>query len=181
METPDAETIVFNLGVQQPLFLSAMAATYGPQIINARSSWSMKRRATSACLAAAQRRGAPRHWGLEARLVRAGTRGHPGAQPGLWRGWEGNLLRADHHPCGRRGRDHAPARRSWRRRHHGTLRRVDYEWIDELQENPALNVNLGDSTEVTFIDHDRGVDCWRLRRRARQCATPSVSGSLDRR
>src|SRR5688500_17469420 len=34
METPDPETIVFNLGVPQPLFLSAMAATYGPQIVN---------------------------------------------------------------------------------------------------------------------------------------------------
>ena len=28
---------------------------------------------------------------------------------------------------------------------------VDYEWIDELQENPALNVDLGDSTEISFI------------------------------
>src|SRR5918995_2280328 len=34
MTTPDAATIVFNLGAPQPLFLSAMAATYGVQIVN---------------------------------------------------------------------------------------------------------------------------------------------------
>ncbi len=34
METPDPATIVFDLGQPQPLFLSALAATYGPQIVN---------------------------------------------------------------------------------------------------------------------------------------------------
>src|SRR3954454_10373576 len=37
IETPDPQTVVFNLGAPQPLFLSAMAATYGPQILNAKA------------------------------------------------------------------------------------------------------------------------------------------------
>ncbi len=36
ISTPDASTIVFDLGKPQPLFLSAMASTYGPLIVNAK-------------------------------------------------------------------------------------------------------------------------------------------------
>ena len=36
MTTPDEATIIFECGTPQPLFLTAMAATYGPQIVNAK-------------------------------------------------------------------------------------------------------------------------------------------------
>jgi peptide/nickel transport system substrate-binding protein len=34
ISTPDDQTVVFDLGRPQPLFLSAMASTYGPQVVN---------------------------------------------------------------------------------------------------------------------------------------------------
>ena len=36
MTTPDPATIVFDCGAPQPLFLTALSATYGPQIVNAK-------------------------------------------------------------------------------------------------------------------------------------------------
>ena len=36
MTTPDPATIVFDCGTPQPLFLTALASTYGPQIVNAK-------------------------------------------------------------------------------------------------------------------------------------------------
>ena len=36
MTTPDPATIVFDCGAPQPLFLTALASTYGPQVVNAK-------------------------------------------------------------------------------------------------------------------------------------------------
>ncbi|MCA9880841.1 MAG: hypothetical protein KC442_23750, partial [Thermomicrobiales bacterium] len=36
MTTPDEATIVFDCGVPQPLFVTALASTYGPQVVNAK-------------------------------------------------------------------------------------------------------------------------------------------------
>src|SRR3954470_18687235 len=90
IETPDPETIVFNLGVPQPLFLSAMAATYGPQIINAKAVMEHEEEGDfgNAWLQLNAEGTGTGAWklvsfepGQEAILER---------NPDYWRGWEGN-------------------------------------------------------------------------------------------
>jgi ABC-type transport system substrate-binding protein len=155
METPDPETIVFNLGVPQPLFLSAMAATYGPQIINAKVVMEHEEEGDfgNAWLQLNAEGTGTGAWklvsfepGQEATLER---------NPDYWRGWEGNhferiIIRVVEEAATMRQLVEAGDVDIMDRYS------VDYEWIDELQQNPALNVNLGDSTEISFIYHDRG-------------------------
>jgi peptide/nickel transport system substrate-binding protein len=149
METPDPETIVFNLGVPQPLFLSAMAATYGPQIINAKvvmeheegdfgNAWLQLNAEGTGTGAWKLVSFEP---GQEATLER---------NPDYWRGWEGNhferiIIRVVEEAATMRQLVEAGDVDIMDRYS------VDYEWIDELQQNPALNVDLGDSTEVNFL------------------------------
>src|SRR5918994_1770296 len=149
METPDPETIVFNLGVPQPLFLSAMAATYGPQIINAKVVMEHEEEGDFG-----------NAW-LQLNAEGTGTGGwklvsfEPGQEATLernedyWRGWEGNhferiIIRVVEEAATMRQLVEAGDVDIMDRYS------VDYEWIEELQQNPALNVDLGDSTEVLF-------------------------------
>jgi peptide/nickel transport system substrate-binding protein len=150
METPDPETIVFNLGVPQPLFLSAMAATYGPQIINAKVVMEHEEEGDfgNAWLQLNAEGTGTGAWklvsfepGQEATLER---------NPDYWRGWEGNhferiIIRVVEEAATMRQLVEAGDVDIMDRYS------VDYEWIDELQQNPALNVDLGDSTEVNFL------------------------------
>jgi peptide/nickel transport system substrate-binding protein len=149
-ETPDPETIVFNLGVPQPLFLSAMAATYGPQIINAKVVMEHEEEGDfgNAWLQLNAEGTGTGAWklvsfepGQEATLER---------NPDYWRGWEGNhferiIIRVVEEAATMRQLVEAGDVDIMDRYS------VDYEWIDELQQNPALNVDLGDSTEVNFL------------------------------
>src|SRR6476620_4993185 len=150
IETPDPETVVFNLGVPQPLFLSAMAATYGPQIINAK---------------AVMEHGEEGDFGnawLQLNAEGTGTGGwklvsfEPGQEvvlernPDYWRGWEGNhferiIIRVVE--------ESATMRQLVEAGDVDIMDRysVNYEWLGELQENPALKVELGDSTEIVFL------------------------------
>jgi peptide/nickel transport system substrate-binding protein len=150
IETPDPETIVFNLGVPQPLFLSAMAATYGPQIINAK-----------AVLEHEEEGDFGNAWlQLNAEGTGTGARKlvsfEPGQEailernPDYWRGWEGNHFERIIIRVVQEG---ATMRQLVEAGDVDIMDRysVDFEWIDELQKNPALNVNLGDSTEVNFL------------------------------
>jgi peptide/nickel transport system substrate-binding protein len=150
METPDPETIVFNLGVPQPLFLSAMAATYGPQIINAKVVMEHEEEGDfgNAWLQLNAEGTGTGAWklvsfepGQEATLER---------NPDYWRGWEGNhferiIIRVVEEAATMRQLVEAGDVDIMDRYS------VDFEWIEELQKNPALNVNLGDSTEVNFL------------------------------
>jgi peptide/nickel transport system substrate-binding protein len=150
IETPDPETIVFNLGVPQPLFLSAMAATYGPQIINAKAVLEHEEEGDfgNAWLQLNAEGTGTGAWklvsfepGQEAILER---------NPDYWRGWEGNHFERIIIRVVQEG---ATMRQLVEAGDVDIMDRysVDFEWIDELQKNPALNVNLGDSTEVNFL------------------------------
>ena len=149
METPDPETIVFNLGAPQPLFLSAMAATYGVQIVN-----------TKVVMEHEEEGDFGNAW-LQLNAEGTGTGGwklvsfEPGQEATLernedyWRGWEGNhferiIIRVVEEPATMRQLVEAGDVDIMDRYS------VDYEWIEQLQQNPALNVNLGDSTEISF-------------------------------
>ena len=150
METPDAETIVFNLGAPQPLFLSAMAATYGPQIVNTR------------VIMEHEEEGDFGNAWLQLNAEGTGTGGwrlvsfEPGAEvilernPDYWRGWEGNhferiIIRVVEESATMRELVEAGDVDIMDRYS------VNYEWIPELQQNPALEVDLGDSTEISFL------------------------------
>jgi peptide/nickel transport system substrate-binding protein len=150
MTTPDPETIVFDLGQPQPLFLAAMAATYGPQIVNTKVVMEHEEEGDfgNAWLQLNAEGTGTGAWKLasfepdqEVTLER---------NPDYWRGWEGNhferiIIRVVEEP--------------------GTMRQlveagdvdimdrfsVDFEWIDELKQNPALTVDLGNSTEVRYL------------------------------
>jgi peptide/nickel transport system substrate-binding protein len=150
IETPDPQTIVFKLGAPQPLFLSAMAATYGPQILNAKAVMGHEEEGDFG-----------NAW-LQLNAEGTGTGGwklvsfEPGQEvvlepnPDYWRGWDGNhfekiIIRVVE--------ESATMRQLVEAGDVDIMDRysVDFSWIDELQKNPALNVNLGDSTEVNFL------------------------------
>jgi peptide/nickel transport system substrate-binding protein len=150
METPDPETIVFNLGAPQPLFLSALAATYGVQIVN-----------TNVVLDHEEDRDFGNAW-LQLNAEGTGTGAwklvsfEPGQQvilernPDYWRGWDGNhfdriIIRVVE--------ESATMRELLEAGDVDIMDRysVDYEWIEDLQQNPALQVDLGDSTEISFL------------------------------
>lgn len=149
METPDPETIVFDLGVPQPLFIAALASTYGPQIVNA---------------AVAMENEVDGDFGQAWMTISpagTGTGGwtlssfEPGQQvtlernPDYWRGWEGNhfervIIRIVEEPSTMRQLVEA-----------GDVDIMDrfsiqYEWLEELQQIPTLTVDISDSTEVTY-------------------------------
>jgi peptide/nickel transport system substrate-binding protein len=149
METPDPETIIFNLGTPQPLFLSAMAATYGPQIVNVKAVMEHEEDGDFG-----------NAW-LQLNAEGTGTGAwklasfEPGEQvilernPDYWRGWEGNhferiIIRVVE--------EAATMRQLVEAGDVDIMDRfsTDYEWIDALKEVPSLKVNLGNSTEVTF-------------------------------
>jgi peptide/nickel transport system substrate-binding protein len=150
METPDAETIVFNLGSPQPLFLSALAATYGVQVVN-----------TNVVLDHEVDGDFGNAW-LQLNAEGTGTGAwklvsfEPGQEvilernPDYWRGWDGNhfdriIIRVVE--------ESATMRELLEAGDVDIIDRysVNYEWIEDLQQNPALQVDLGDSTEISFL------------------------------
>ena len=149
MTTPDAGTIVFDLGTPQPLFITALASTYGPQIVNAKVALEHETDGDFG-----------NEW-LRLNAEGTGTGGwtlvsfEPGSQVELarnenyWRGWEGNhfervIVRVVEEP--------ATMRQLVEAGDVDIMDRfiIDFEWIDELQQNPSLVVDLSDSTEVTY-------------------------------
>src|SRR5215213_4332037 len=150
IETPDPETIVFNLGVPQPLFLSAMAATYGPQIINAKAVMEHEEEGDfgNAWLQLNAEGTGTGAWklvsfepGQEAILER---------NPDYWRGWEGNHFERIIIRVVEEG---ATMRQLVEAGDVDIMDRfsIDFEWIDQLKEVPTLNVVLSDSTEVEYL------------------------------
>ena len=98
MTTPDPATIVFDCGAPQPLFLTALAATYGPQIVNAKVAMEHEEDGDFG-----------NAW-MRLNAEGTGTGGwklvsfEPGQEAILernenyWRGWEGNHFERDHRP-----------------------------------------------------------------------------------
>jgi peptide/nickel transport system substrate-binding protein len=148
--TPDPATVVFDLKAPQPLFIAALAATYGPQIVNAK-----------AAMAHEDNGDFGNAW-MQLNADGTGTGAwklasfEPGQQavlernPDYWRGWDGNhfdriIIRVVE--------ESATMRQLVEKGDVDIMDRysVEFSWIDELKKNPALNVNLGDSTEVNFL------------------------------
>jgi peptide/nickel transport system substrate-binding protein len=150
MSTPDPETIVFELGAPQPLFLSAMAATYGPQIVNARVVMEHEEDGDFG-----------NAW-LQLNAEGTGSGGwklvsfEPGQEVILernetyWRGWEGNHFER---VIIRVVQEAATMRQLVEAGDVDIMDRfsVDFEWIDQLKEVPTLNVVVSDSTEVAYV------------------------------
>ncbi len=150
METPDPETIVFNLGAPQPLFLSALAATYGPQIVNAKVVMEHEEEGDfgNAWLQLNAEGTGSGAWKL--------VSFEPGQETILernedyWRGWEGNhferiIIRVVEEPSTMRQLVEAGDVDIMDRFS------VDFEWIDQLKQAPTLTVDLGESTEVIYL------------------------------
>jgi peptide/nickel transport system substrate-binding protein len=149
MSTPDSSTIVFDLGTPQPLFLSAMAATYGPQIVNAKVAMEHE---ADGDFGQGWMTISPEGTGTGAwKLVSF----EPGQETILernedyWRGWEGNhferiIVRTVEEPATMRQLVEA-----------GDVDIMDrfsvsFDEIDELQQIPTLTVDLSNSTEVVY-------------------------------
>ncbi|HLL51690.1 MAG TPA: ABC transporter substrate-binding protein, partial [Thermomicrobiales bacterium] len=150
MSTPDAGTIVFDCGTPQPLFLTAMAATYGPQIVNA------------AVAMEHEEDGDFGNTWLQVNAEGTGTGGwklvsfEPGEQVILernenyWRGWEGNhferiIIRVVEEVSTMRQLVES-----------GDVDIIDrfsvsYDEIDALMQVPTLTVDISDSTEVEYL------------------------------
>src|SRR3954463_2534960 len=149
MTTPDPATIVFDCGAPQPLFVTALSSTYGPQIVNAKVA-----------LEHEEDKDFGNAW-MRLNAEGTGTGGwklvsfEPGQEAILernesyWRGWEGNhfervIIRVQPEAASMRQLVEA-----------GDVDMmdrfiIDFEWIDELKKNPALKVDISDSTEVTY-------------------------------
>ena len=151
METPDAETIVFNLGVPQPLFIAAVASTYGPQIVNA---------------AVAMEHEVDGDFGQGWMTISpegTGTGGwvlasfEPGQEvilernPDYWRGWEGNHFER---VIIRVVEESATMRQLVEAGDVDIMDRFsvdDFATIEPMQQIPTLVVDLADSTEVEYF------------------------------
>ena len=150
ISTPDAETVVFDLGAPQPLFLSALAATYGPQIVNAKVALEHEE---DGDFGNAWLQLNPEGTGTGAWKVVAFEPGREAIlerNPDYWRGWDGNhferiIIRVVE--------ESATMRQLVEAGDVDIMDRfsVEFEWIDELQKQPNLNVVLSDSTEVGYL------------------------------
>jgi peptide/nickel transport system substrate-binding protein len=150
METPDAATIVFDCGAPQPLFLTALASTYGPQIVNARVALEHEEDGDFGNLwmqtnAEGTGSGAWRLVSFE-----------PGQEvilernPDYWRGWEGNHFER---VIVRVVEELETMRQLVESGDVDIIDRfgISYDTIDELIEVPTLKVDLSDSTEVEYL------------------------------
>lgn len=155
MTTPDAATIVFDCGAPQPLFVTALASTYGPQVVNAKVALEHEEDGDFGNI-----------W-MQTNAEGTGTGGwklasfEPGREAILernesyWRGWEGVhfdriIIRVVEEPSTMRqlvesGDVDIMDRFS-----------IDFEWIEALQGVPNLTVDISDSTEVTYYAMTEG-------------------------
>jgi peptide/nickel transport system substrate-binding protein len=155
MSTPDEATIVFDCGAPQPLFITALASTYGPQIVNAKVA-----------LEHAEDDDYGNAWmQLNAEGTGTGAWKLASFEPGqevilernesYWKGWEGNhfdriIVRVVEEP--------ATMRQLVEAGDVDIMDRftVDFSWIEELQALESLTVDISDSTEVTYYAMTEG-------------------------
>jgi len=150
MSTPDPATIVFDLGVPQPLFLSAMAATYGAQIVNAKVAMEHEEDGDFG-----------NAW-LQLNAEGTGTGGwrlvsfEPGQNAVLerneryWRGWEGNHFEQI---VVRVVEESTTLRQLVESGDVDIIDRygITFDALDALTQVPTLAVDFGDSTEVSYL------------------------------
>src|SRR5215213_5594825 len=137
METPDPETIVFNLGVPQPLFLSGMAATYGTQIINAKVVMEHEEEGDFGNAWLQLNAEGTGNGGWKLVSFEPGQEAILERNPDYWRGWEGNhferiIIRVV--------QEAATMRQLVEAGDIDIMDRyiVDYEWIYDLQQSWML-------------------------------------------
>jgi len=149
MTTPDAATIVFDCGTPQPLFLTALASTYGPQIVNAKIAMEHEEEGDFG-----------NAW-MRLNAEGTGTGGwklvsfEPGQEATLernenyWRGWEGNHFER---VIIRVVPEFATMRQLVEAGDVDIMDRfiIDFDAIDELEQVSTLTVDVSDSTEVTY-------------------------------
>ncbi|MFN8591841.1 MAG: ABC transporter substrate-binding protein [Thermomicrobiales bacterium] len=149
MTTPDAATIVFDCGTPQPLFLTALSATYGPQIVNAKVA---KEHEEDGDFGNAWMQLNAEGTGTGAwKLVSF----EPGQQVILerneayWRGWEGNHF---DRIIVRVVEEFSTMRQLVEAGEVDIMDRfsVTPDSIDELKQVPTLQVDVSDSTEVEY-------------------------------
>jgi peptide/nickel transport system substrate-binding protein len=150
MTTPDASTIVFDCGKPSPLFEAAMAATYGPQIVNVKVAM------------ANEEEGDFGNAWMRLNSEGAGTGPYivTEADPAIgtileryedyWDGWEGThvdrvIVRVVEEPATMRQLVEA-----------GEVDITDrfgirFEDVEALSQNPDLVVDIQDSTEVEYF------------------------------
>ncbi|MGH2617381.1 MAG: ABC transporter substrate-binding protein [Thermomicrobiales bacterium] len=149
MTTPDEATIVFDCGVPQPLFITALASTYGVQIVNAKVAMEHE---VDGDFGQAWMTITPEGTGTGGWLL---TSFEPGQEailernPDYWRGWEGNHFER---VIVRVVEEGATMRQLVESGEVDIMDRfsVNFEWIDALQQVPTLTVDISDSTEVTY-------------------------------
>jgi peptide/nickel transport system substrate-binding protein len=155
ISTPDEATVVFDCGAPQPLFITALASTYGPQVVNAKVA-----------LEHAEDDDYGNAWmQLNAEGTGTGAWKLASFEPGqevilernenYWKGWEGNhfdriIVRVVEEP--------ATMRQLVESGDVDIMDRftVDFSWIEELQANESLTVDISDSTEVTYYAMTEG-------------------------
>jgi peptide/nickel transport system substrate-binding protein len=150
IETPDAETVVFNLGAPQPLFIAALASTYGPQIVNAAVAMEHE---VDGDFGQAWMTISPEGTGTGGWIL---SSFEPGQQailernPNYWRGWEGNHFER---VIIRVVEESGTMRQLVEAGDVDIMDRFSVEWeaVPELQQIPTLVVDLADSTEVEYF------------------------------
>src|SRR3954463_6729329 len=149
MTTPDPATIVFDCGAPQPLFVTALSSTYGPQVVNAKVA-----------LEHEEDKDFGNAW-MRLNAEGTGTGGwklvsfEPGQEAILernenyWRRWEGKHFER---VIVRVVPEFATMRQLVESGDVDMMDRfiIDFDAIDELQKNPALTVDISDSTEVNY-------------------------------
>jgi len=149
MTTPDPTTIVFDCGAPQPLFVTALSSTYGPQVVNAKVALEHEEDDDfgNAWMRLNDEGTGTGGWklvsfepGQEAILER---------NENYWRGWEGNHFER---VIVRVVPEFSTMRQLVEAGDVDIMDRfiIDFDAIDELQQNPALTVDVSDSTEVNY-------------------------------
>lgn len=150
MTTPDAATIVFDCGVPQPFFISAMASNYGTHIVNVKAAMEHEEDGDygNAWLQLNAEGTGSGAWRITA--FEPGQDVVMERNPDYWRGWDGNhfdrvILRV------------VPETSVMRQLvESGDVDIMDrfaieFNWIDEFKKNENLTVDVSESTEVAYF------------------------------
>ena len=181
MTTPDPATIVFDCGTPQPLFLTALASTYGPQIVNAKVAMEHEEDGDFGnAWMTTQRRG-NRHRRLDAGLVRtgpggrswSGTRATGAAGKGITSSGSSSASSKSSRRCASWSKPATST--SW------TASASTFDAIDELQQVPTLTVDHLRQHRGRLLHDDRGGSAGLARGAAGDVLRLPLSGGHRRR
>jgi peptide/nickel transport system substrate-binding protein len=150
MTAPDPATIVFDLGTPQPLFITALSATYGPQIVNAKVALEHEEDGDfgNAWLQLNAEGTGTGAWKLVS--FEPGSQVELARNENYWRGWEGNHF---DRIIVRVVEEQETMRQLVESGDVDIMDRfsVAFDAIDELKTVPTLQVDESDSTEVHYF------------------------------